>query len=37
MERDQKVWNQAADHVINLMLLDQGLELPDSGLHDPQF
>lgn len=36
-DRDFGIWNQAADHVINLMLLDKGYSLPEGGLHDPQF
>jgi len=35
--RDPKLWNIAADHVINLELLQQGFELPTGGHHDPQF
>ena len=37
MGRDPEIWNQAADHVINLMLLDNGFELPPNGLHDPAY
>ena len=36
-DRHPKVFNQAADHVINLSLLDNGYELPDGGLWDPRF
>lgn len=35
--KDARLWNQAADHVINLMLLDRGFQLPEGGLHDPRF
>lgn len=30
-------WNIAADHAINLMLLERGFRLPKGGLADPQF
>lgn len=30
-------WNAAADFVINIMLSDAGIELPDGGLLDPQY
>lgn len=36
-KRDFGVFNQAADHVINLMLLDNKFRLPKGGLHDPRF
>lgn len=36
-DRDPRVFNEACDHVINLMLLDVGMELPPNGLHDKQF
>lgn len=35
--RDPKIWNYAGDHVINLLLLEAGFELPNDGLHDPVF
>jgi predicted metal-dependent peptidase len=31
------IWNQAADHVINLYLLARGFELPSFRLADPRF
>ena len=36
-DRDPTKWNQAADHVINLMLLSQGYTMPDDGLADPIY
>lgn len=36
-KRDLKVFNEAADHAINLMLLDQGYHLPKGGLADPAY
>ena len=36
-DRDHKKWNKAADHVINLLLLSAGYELPPNGLHDHQY
>jgi predicted metal-dependent peptidase len=36
-ERDPERWNVACDHAINHILLDGGFELPDGGLHDPQY
>ncbi len=35
--RNFKVYNEAADHVINLMLLDSGFRLPKGGLANPDF
>lgn len=35
--RDFKVFNEAADHVINLMLTDSGYRIPKGGLCDPQY
>jgi predicted metal-dependent peptidase len=35
--RDFRIWNMATDHVINLMLLDRGFELPPNGLWDKRF
>lgn len=35
--RDKNVFNQAADHVINLQLLDAGFEMPNWVLKDPAF
>lgn len=34
---DHEKYNIAADHVINLMLLDAGYELPADGCHDPKY
>jgi len=36
-DRNPRVWNIAADHVINLTLLKAGYELPDGGLWDSRF
>ena len=36
-ERDPQRWNIAADHAINLLLLDDGFILPDEGIHDVQY
>lgn len=36
-KRDLKVFNEAADHAINLMLLDQGYHLPKGGLADSAY
>ena len=36
-DRHPKVWNLAADHVINLTLIAAGYELPDGGCWDEQF
>lgn len=35
--RDHQVFNQAADHVINLQILQKGLQLPDFRLADERF
>lgn len=35
--RDKKRWNEAADHVINLMLQERGYSMPNWVLKDPQF
>lgn len=35
--RDKEVFNQAADHVINLQILAAGLKLPDFALKDERF
>lgn len=35
--RDGKVFNQAADHVINLQLTGEGYRIPAGGLCDPQY
>lgn len=34
---EHKKYNIAADHVINLMLLADGFELPKGGLHDSKY
>jgi predicted metal-dependent peptidase len=35
--RIMSIWNQAADHVINLYLLQRGFKLPSFRLADPRF
>lgn len=35
--READLWNQAADHAINLMLIDTGFQLPEGGCYDPRF
>jgi predicted metal-dependent peptidase len=35
--KDPKVWNQAADHVINLLLVKNNFKLPKDGLYDHKF
>src|SRR4030095_8835742 len=30
-------WNVAADHVINLQLIERGFKMPSMGLADPQY
>lgn len=35
--RNPRKWNIAADHVINLMLLERGFKMPKNGLADPQY
>lgn len=35
--RDPNIWNQAADHVINNMLVDSGYRIPKGGLCDPAY
>lgn len=37
MGRVHEKWNIAADHVINLMLIDRGFKMPVGGLADPQY
>ena len=37
MERDHRKWNIAADHVINLQLIERGYKMPEGGLADPQY
>lgn len=35
--KDHEVMNMAADHVINLMLIERGFTMPACGLADPRF
>ena len=35
--REPGKWNEAADHVINLILKQEGLTLPEGGVCDPQY
>lgn len=35
--RDPKMFNKAADYVINDMLINQGFKMPSVGLHDSQY
>lgn len=35
--RDPNLYNQAADHFINLMLTDNGFHIPKGGLCNPEF
>jgi predicted metal-dependent peptidase len=36
-DRDHRKFNIAADHVINLQLIDRGFSMPKDGLADPQY
>lgn len=36
-DRDRQKWNIAADHVINLMLLERGYRMPKGGLANPDY
>jgi predicted metal-dependent peptidase len=36
-ERDHKLWNMAADYVINYMLVSKGYSMPAGGLYDRQY
>lgn len=36
-ERDPRKWNKAADHVINLQLIERGYKMPQGGLADRQY
>lgn len=36
-EREQDLYNAAADYVINNFLLAEGFSLPAGGLHDPKY
>lgn len=35
--RNHRKWNVAADHVINLLLLERGFKMPKDGLADQQY
>jgi predicted metal-dependent peptidase len=35
--KEPKVWNQAADHVVNLLLVKNNFKLPKDGLYDHKF
>jgi predicted metal-dependent peptidase len=35
--RDPELWNIAADHAINLLLLEQGFMLPSAGFANPAY
>ena len=37
MERDRAKWNVAADHVINLQLIDRGFKMPKMGSANPDY
>lgn len=37
MSLNQEVYNQACDHLINLMLVDAGEKIPSGGLCDPKY
>lgn len=37
IDRDPKLWNQACDYVVNLILIDAGFELPPGALIDKKF
>ena len=37
LNRNSIVWNIAADHAINLLLLEEGFKLPRGGLANPKF
>lgn len=36
-DREPRRWNTAADHVINLQLIERGFKMPKGGLADPQY
>lgn len=36
-DRDHQKWVQACDYVVNSMLIDQGYQMPECGLYDPQY
>lgn len=35
--KNHKIWNIACDHVINLIILQSGFQLPPDGYHDPKY
>ena len=37
MERNRAKWNVAADHVINLLLIDRGFKMPKKGSANPDY
>lgn len=37
VDRDPKVWNSAADYVINATLVEVGMKMPDIGLYEDQY
>ncbi|XAG95295.1 hypothetical protein MIF8_4 [Erwinia phage MIF8] len=34
---DPEIWNKAADYVINQIIVDAGIKLPEGGLLDPKY
>ena len=36
-EMNPRKWNIAADHVINLQLIERGYKMPEGGLADPRY
>lgn len=36
-ERDPRLWNSAADYVINYILVSRGFAMPEGGLYDSQY
>ena len=36
-DRDPDTWNNAGDFAINPIILEEGFELPDDALNEPQF
>ena len=37
IDKDKQKYNIAGDHVINLMITDSGMQIPDGGHCDPQY
>lgn len=35
--RDAETWNEAADYIINNILIKEGYQMPKGGLHDAKF